>query len=138
MFRFLAVFGIFFFSVGVLATPSGDACFNKVAPLKKWEALSVEQAKCMKSNNYFIEGLAILCTKNGKDLSIAYMKYQSFEKQYSDAQTLFKTSSDPGTQQEALDEMLMLDRDWMLFGYRSQVDAAMDILDVTRYNCTKK
>lgn len=138
MFRFLALFGIFYFSAAALATPGGDACFNKVAPIKKWEALTSEQSKCMKTNNYFIEALSILCTKNGKDLSIALTKYQSFEKQYIALQTQFKTSNDPAAQQDALSDMQFLERDWTLFGYRDQVDAAMDILDVTRYNCIKK
>ncbi len=138
MFRFLALFGIFYFSVAALATPSSDTCFNKVTPLKKWETLSTEQSKCMKSNNYFIEGLSILCTKNGKDLSNSFVKYQSFEKQYSAAQVQFKSSNDVNIQQEAMEDMLLVERDWSLFGSRDQVDAVMDILDVTRYNCTRK
>lgn len=137
MSKFLTVLGIFYFSVAVQATPSSEACFNKIAPIKKWESLQKHQAKCMKANSYFNEALALLCSIKGKDFSAEYVKYRLFEVQYLTAQETFKNATRAAIQQEALEDIAMLDRDWVLFGFRDRVDTAFEIMNVTRYNCIK-
>lgn len=72
---------------------------------------------------------AFLRNAEGNGSSDEYEQYGAYESQYNSTFSEYLRSTDDSERRDKLNEIQAIERDWLLFGYRAEVDEALDVIN---------
>jgi hypothetical protein len=119
-----------------LAQAKASDCPSQVIKNQKWNYLTEDQIQCMHVHNSFLESLSYLCSKDKSALSKEYAKYRSYELAYEEASKAFSNSTSPSDRARFQFELRKIDREWTIFGFRTEVSQAMSLGYDAEYQCS--
>ncbi len=130
---FAMIATLFITSTPAMAAPS--ACLSGIVEAKGWADLTSEQIECVGQSEEANAGLIGLCSSNQKDFSNTYKIYRGYEVSYKEAFQVFQSSTDESTRIQARANMLQIDRDWRLSGFKREVAAFFEPLWRAKSSC---
>ncbi|MGZ3721883.1 MAG: hypothetical protein ACXVA9_03060 [Bdellovibrionales bacterium] len=132
--KVLAISLLLLGSQAFAATPQTD-CLAKIVINKVWTRLSSEQLTCAAQNQNGKQTLSFLCNKNQKDLSAPYLKYLDFQKSWQETFKNYSAAVMPNEKASAKMQLDSIKDQWMVFGYRSEVEQNLYVLEAALRDC---
>ena len=117
------------------ATPPQNACLTKIVALDRYLYLDATQKTCMLADDYVKLALSELCSDRKDDVSAHVSAYLGFEAQYKAAFTSYSQSAGTPAALVPDQQLRQTERDWMLFGFRDEVDSARGELALAEGHC---
>jgi len=113
---------------------NASKCVDQILAHKGRAPLSPERAQCMINHADFVSATQYLCSPNQDNISKEFKLSLGYEVQYKQTLELLKSEADPA-QSPYLRELNRIETEWMIFGYRNEVEAAIDTIGSLEYRC---
>lgn len=130
---------LLFFTSFARADESYNSCTKEMFNLNDWSELSSQTTNCLNSNEDFNNGISALCEPNRSELSVDYLRYLKYKKEYED--TLAWYQALPYDQQQtatARYKLRLAMENWEGLGMRSTIRDTKARLTEAFRMCTPK
>lgn len=121
----------------LFATNTFASCPDKIWDDKGWKDVPLEVKSCIMESDTFTNAIinGQLCTDDKLDVSDEYKKYLDYKQTFDAKLEEYRNEENSAMRQFLADELRAIERDWLIFGYRVEIQNELSLAFSKQLKC---